>query len=99
MIDEKKAIVGTGKVVPDLGGINPAFVPMVEAFVDPKAYILQEAMRSIVKHRGSTSGKPPTLHTQTCPGCNRRNVNVYYVDGKWRCKKCLDVMEEDGGLE
>lgn len=94
MIDETKAIVGTGRVVPELDGIDPNIAPVVAALADPKAYMLRAAMRSIVKHRGSTNGKPPTLHTQTCPGCGRRNVNVYYVNQKWRCKKCLDALEE-----
>ncbi len=42
-------------------------------------------------------------HRQTCPDCERRLVNLYFMNGIWKCKKCWDktigvdvVLQKEG---
>lgn len=34
-------------------------------------------------------------HRQTCPVCGRTLVNLYWKDGKWKCKKCWDAEDTE----
>lgn len=37
--------------------------------------------------------KKPIRHQQTCPVCDRKLVNTYLRDGKWKCRRCWEEAE------
>lgn len=41
--------------------------------------------------------KPTVLHQKTCPLCETKLVNVYYVNqlDKYICKRCIDSSEKE----
>ena len=69
---------------------------LMAALSNPQAYMIHAVKRELLKRKTfSASGKPPTRYMETCPNCERRNVNLYLQDGKWLCKKCWDALEKD----
>lgn len=34
----------------------------------------------------------PVRHGQICPGCGRKNVNTYFRNGVWLCRRCREAV-------
>lgn len=41
--------------------------------------------------------KSTIAHRQTCPVCGKTLVNIYRLEGVWKCKKCWDKEGADDG--
>lgn len=65
-----------------MGANKPNIDPMIYlAMFDPVGYMKAAISREL------KPGKP-VKHQQTCPICGRNLVNLYYLDGVWKCRQC-----------
>lgn len=58
---------------------------VLAALSNPRDYMMHCIRREMTK-----STKPGVKHQQTCPVCGRNLVNTYYLDGEWKCRRCLN---------
>ena len=63
---------------------------LMRAMSNPCAYALDNARRYM--KRGP---KKLVRHQETCT-CGRKNVNLYFRDNVWKCKKCWDEEDKKG---
>ena len=46
-----------------------------------------------IPHRRKIGGMP-VRERDVCPGCGKTLVNLYFKDGQWRCKQCMEKAGE-----
>lgn len=34
------------------------------------------------------------IHQAICPVCGKKNVNIYWQDKQWQCRKCCELTEK-----
>ena len=58
----------------------------IAALFQPREYIKAAITNQICGKRG----KKNVRHSETCPVCGRKLVNLYPGNGAWKCRQCLN---------
>lgn len=53
------------------------------ALNDPRAYLAH-----VIRRQSKPGSRSNVRHHETCPKCGRTLVNLYYLDGEWKCRRC-----------